>query len=209
MRERIVKLELATRVLHLTLALYRVTNLLPRSEPLQKAMQEKAGEVFSAVISARHGIDAEKEAAKAWIATEILLGYLAMARTLGCANPINFLALEREYGALRAALPADDTVSEKKSAARSEEKKENENKPARVLRQQYPIEDRRGGRDTNDRQRAILGHLAQSGQAKVSDFYEVFGDISSKTIQRDLQDLVVKNLIRKEGDKRWTIYMIV
>jgi len=45
-------------------------------------------------------------------------------------------------------------------------------------------------------------------QAKISDFHSFFGDISSKTIQRDLQDLVSKSVLKKEGEKRWTVYSI-
>ena len=58
----------------------------------------------------------------------------------------------------------------------------------------------------NERQEAILEHLKQAQQAKVSDFYSFFNNISSKTIQRDLQDLVTKNLLKREGEKRWTVY---
>lgn len=60
--------------------------------------------------------------------------------------------------------------------------------------------------DLNQRQKRIIEHLKGVEQAKVSDFYSVFSDISSKTIQRDLQDLVARNMLKKEGEKRWTIY---
>lgn len=60
----------------------------------------------------------------------------------------------------------------------------------------------------NERQEAILEHLKQAQQAKVSDFYSFFSNISSKTIQRDLQSLVAKNLLKKEGEKRWTVYTL-
>ena len=60
----------------------------------------------------------------------------------------------------------------------------------------------------NERQGVILEHLKQAGQAKISDFYSFFNDMSSKTIQRDLQNLVVKNLLKKEGEKRWTVYTL-
>lgn len=61
----------------------------------------------------------------------------------------------------------------------------------------------------NERQEAILEHLKQAERAKVSDFYSFFSNISSKTIQRDLQDLVAKNLLKREGEKRWTVYYLM
>ena len=66
---------------------------------------------------------------------------------------------------------------------------------------------RNAGTEMSDRQRAILDRVREIGKVKVSDFYEAFRGISAKTVQRDLQELVARNLLRKEGEKRWTIYM--
>lgn len=62
--------------------------------------------------------------------------------------------------------------------------------------------------DLNSRQKTILEHLKDTKQAKISHFYSIFNDISSKTIQRDLQDLVGRNMLKKEGEKRWTVYSL-
>ncbi len=59
-----------------------------------------------------------------------------------------------------------------------------------------------------ERQKMMLEHLTKNGPVKVSDFFSRFSDISSKTIQRDLQDLVAKNILKKEGEKRWTVYTL-
>lgn len=63
-------------------------------------------------------------------------------------------------------------------------------------------------RDITDRQKRILEYIQQTSQAKISDFYAFFNDISPKTIQRDLQDLVSKDILKKEGEKRWTTYSL-
>ncbi|MBI2121769.1 MAG: hypothetical protein HYT98_01470 [Candidatus Sungbacteria bacterium] len=60
----------------------------------------------------------------------------------------------------------------------------------------------------SNRQKQILEHLKLSSQAKISDFYTAFSNISSKTIQRDLQDLVGRNILKKDGEKRWTVYSL-
>src|SRR3989338_1149035 len=245
MREHIIPRELTARALTLTLALYRVTDLLPQEEPLRRGIREKGGEIFAAVISTRHSADPKGDADHAWVATEILLGYLAMARTLGCANPLNFLVLEREYRSLRDDIAVEETSlkdsvresskgqTEKKSQP---ERKKNESvSPIKSNPSSIPLSRTSAGVDSNgvkappswtgvsesmpprpaktgsanDRQKAIIGHLSDKGQAKISDFYETFDGVSSKTIQRDLQDLVARNVIRKEGDKRWTIYTLV
>ena len=61
----------------------------------------------------------------------------------------------------------------------------------------------------NERQKVILGQVAEKQLVKVSDFYELFRGMSTKTIQRDLQDLVLKRLLKKDGEKRWTVYSMV
>ena len=61
----------------------------------------------------------------------------------------------------------------------------------------------------NERQKVILGQVAEKQLVKVSDFYELFRGMSTKTIQRDLQDLVLKRLLKKDGEKRWTVYSLV
>lgn len=230
MRERNISRELTARALNLTLALYRVTDLLPHEEPLRRGIREKGGEIFAAMISARHSADPKSEksdADHAWVATEILLGYLAMARTLGCANPLNFLVLEREYRSLRDAIAqeevslTDNVPNESKGHIPANPKpkpdvtKEQEkSKPMKVPSAwtgtpESPAEKAANTGSANERQKAIIGHLSDKGQAKISDFYETFDGVSSKTIQRDLQDLVARNMIRKEGDKRWTTYTLV
>ncbi|MBI3420754.1 MAG: DeoR family transcriptional regulator [Candidatus Sungbacteria bacterium] len=60
----------------------------------------------------------------------------------------------------------------------------------------------------NNRQEKILAYVRQSSPVKISDFYSFFSDTSSKTIQRDLRDLVEKNVLIKDGDRRWTVYSL-
>jgi len=63
--------------------------------------------------------------------------------------------------------------------------------------------------ELNERQKVIMDRLARSGHGKISDFYTSLKGVSSKTIQRDLQNLVDKEMLKKEGEKRWTVYSVV
>lgn len=206
--------ELSMGMLRLTHALYRVTDLLARDEPLCRGIREKAGEVFSAAVAYAYGRGEKEATDSVRIAIEILLGYLAMARSLGRVNPVNFLVLEREYRRVAQilAVSAPAIIIEGETAIKKSER-ENEKKPREISKERnigasYPVsEKRQPDIGMNDRQKVILDCLAKSMQMKISDFYKTFNGISSKTIQRDLQDLAAKSLIRKAGDKRWTIYM--
>lgn len=67
----------------------------------------------------------------------------------------------------------------------------------------------RANGELNKRQRVIMDRLAISGRGKISDFYTSLKGVSSKTIQRDLQNLVDKEVLKKEGEKRWTMYSVI
>jgi len=224
MRERRDGGELSASVLRLTHALYRVTDLMPRDEPLRRGIREKAGEIFSLGVATAHGrANREEKADEAWIGIEILLGYLAMARVLGCANPINFLVLEREYRLLAETLGAmsgEDTMkqgggeeaygrrhdSEPSPLDDNKGIQKNDTAVGAGARHPPAVESKMNG--VNERQRKIMERLAAAGQVKISDFYDTFDAISSKTIQRDLQDLTTRNIIKKQGEKRWTMYTL-
>ena len=71
-----------------------------------------------------------------------------------------------------------------------------------------PFYERKEG-GINERQKVIIDRLKQTGFAKISDFFDSFDGVSSKTIQRDLQNLVDKQMLKKEGEKRWTVYSLM
>lgn len=75
-------------------------------------------------------------------------------------------------------------------------------------REKVTITPRPTPQEISERQKKIIAYIQEMNRAKVSDFFSVFQDLSSKTIQRDLQDLVVRNMLRKEGEKRWTTYFL-
>lgn len=236
MRERLEARELSASVLRLTHALYRVTDLMPRDEPLKRGIREKAGEIFAAGVATAHGrANHEEKADEAWIGIEILLGYLTMARLLGCMNPLNFLVLEREYRLLAqmlATMSAEDMIKQgageraygrpqeldsrsedNNRGTQAEQKMNGEVNPVRSQSRHdvgtaVPPMAERTSNGVNDRQRKIMERLAGAGRVKISDFYDTFNAISSKTIQRDLQDLTTRNIIKKAGEKRWTTYML-
>ncbi len=67
-----------------------------------------------------------------------------------------------------------------------------------------------GPKGVSDRQKTIIDHVKKGDKkAKLGDIHALFADVSSKTIQRDLLDLVSRNILRKEGEKRWTTYFFV
>jgi hypothetical protein len=64
-------------------------------------------------------------------------------------------------------------------------------------------------KDKSDRRESIMAVLRSKGPSFIKDISTVVRDISEKTIQRELQALVLSGRVRKEGDKRWTKYIAV
>lgn len=59
------------------------------------------------------------------------------------------------------------------------------------------------------RQENILSILKQKKDASIKDICTLFKDCSSKTIQRDLAELIDQKKVMKRGDRRWSIYNLV
>lgn len=58
----------------------------------------------------------------------------------------------------------------------------------------------------NERQILLLGHLRTRPSARLSDFVGIGPTASMKTVQRDLQDLVTRGLVRATGEKKGRKY---
>ncbi len=221
MYESRISKELSRKVFELTLALYRVTDFFPQGEALRKQLREKANEVFGGVSEYGYTIDTEREAMGILAKIESTRGYLEIARSHRFIRSINITVLIREYEILANFFTRelDGTKHERQGNERKEEKEHmrEEYKRPRTRAQKPGIpkiglmgdEIKTSGNTLlNDRQKKILSHLKENKEAKISDFYSLFSEISSKTIQRDLQDLVAKSILKKEGEKRWTTYYL-
>ncbi len=60
----------------------------------------------------------------------------------------------------------------------------------------------------NERQEKALQFLTERGRITNRDLQELYPDVSSETVRRDLADLVDRNLLLKIGDKKATYYII-
>jgi DNA-binding transcriptional ArsR family regulator len=56
------------------------------------------------------------------------------------------------------------------------------------------------------RSRAILEYIKKHKGCSIKDLSTVVTDCSEKTIQRELTLLIEQGLVRKEGDRRWSVY---
>ncbi|MBY0110987.1 hypothetical protein K2Y00_03240 [Patescibacteria group bacterium] len=60
-----------------------------------------------------------------------------------------------------------------------------------------------------NRREAIISVLRSKGPSFIKDISTVVRDVSEKTIQRELQGLVLEGKVSKTGDRRWTTYRLI
>ena len=60
--------------------------------------------------------------------------------------------------------------------------------------------------DKSKRQEMIIGYLQKDTLMNIQDIYDSIEGVSSKTIQRDLNELIKDNKVIREGNKRWATY---
>ncbi len=63
--------------------------------------------------------------------------------------------------------------------------------------------------DKNQRQQQILAHLKGKGWLSIKDIADTLPNFSSKTVQRELLELVDKGLLKKRGERRWSRYSLI
>ncbi len=215
MREEGILHELREHAMRVTRALYRVSARFPEHEPLRGHCREYA-DVILARISAWDG---EKPADGIAGRIDALRNCLMVAEDMQWVPAINIEVLNREYTLLRDHVEQALLWEPKHQAGKSmlEDLDAPISSAPEVLR---PRQERRTEpartrpapnvyHEPNPRQKKILQHIASSREAKISDLFPVLSGVSSKTIQRDLSELVNKNFLKKQGEKRWTMYSLV
>jgi DNA-binding transcriptional ArsR family regulator len=60
----------------------------------------------------------------------------------------------------------------------------------------------------NSRREAILSIMRRRGEVNIKDISSVVINCSEKTIQRELLELVESGIVKKKGERRWSIYSL-
>lgn len=61
----------------------------------------------------------------------------------------------------------------------------------------------------NNRRDAIVSVIRTKGQVYIKDISTVIRDVSEKTIQRELTNLIKEGVVAKKGERRWSAYSLV
>ncbi len=218
------------KVLDLTIALYRVTDLFPKDEVLRRQIREKANDILSYFFECEYAPDIGEDSRTKTISRLVhsLRGYFQLATALGLVDPRNLLVLEREYSRITQFLPLYNKDIPLSQDDREESSLVFSNASVDSQKDQDFFRSRRRARPSgsslrknkstpgasadqktlNQRQKKMTEHLQSVPTAPIGDFTRMFPHVSMKTVQRDIQALVQKNIFQRKGKKRWAVYSL-
>lgn len=167
-------------LIKLTLAVYKVTDIFPKEEPLKFLIREKANQILVDSIS-------KEKIEKIRRNIEIINSYFEVAEKQDWVDELNFLVLKREYARIKEGLKS------KKGSANP------------IISQKNP-KSASPQSDLSERCRKILEILKQKERAQVWEFKKIFPEVTKRTLRRDFEFLLRQGLIERAGENNNIYY---
>lgn len=209
----------------ITAALYLVSGLLKDDEPMKWELRDRGMDLLSSSFTASSSMPGDKNAViqSLFAAALETTSLLNVARISNLISEMNHSLLVREIDNIVRML-RDRLAQNAQNAGYI--LSESFFKTPNLFTAGFKPDARSGTRDSapqnkgaarisadttakkTDRQDRILTILKDQSNLTVKDFAKVITDVSEKTIQRELLDLVQKGVIKKEGERRWSRYSL-
>jgi predicted HTH transcriptional regulator len=178
----------------LTSALYRVTDLLSDKEPLKWTLRDKAIELYNNFLSDKK------------VNMSDIINILDLFSSEYFIANLNYDILKKEYKNLMSFME-ENRKDIKPSLIEPMG-------PIEPVKPTGPIRPIRlighiGPNPNNSRKDKILELLKDNNSKTIGEIKPFFDDISEKSVQRDLIDLVKTGKLATEGEKRWRKYKIL
>lgn len=180
----------------LTSALYLITNFLSDTEPLKIELRDKALSLLAAVH------EREPVGSLGYIGHLIALLDIAMIGPM--ISVMNFSLVKNEYNALQQLILAEQAQATAIPFF-------GETKPPEtpILPKTTPLGESSVASSEIDRRQVIIDFIKGQGWSSIRDIAGVVPNLSNKTVQRQLQNLVRDGVLKKVGDRRWSRYQLV
>ncbi len=193
--------DILLRALNLALAIYRLTERLPKGEIMISQLRKLGNEVVGDLMMDKF-FNAQKK-------IELLSVYFKISRAQKWVREVNWLILEREYRRLSQEIMILSQIGEVEREVKAGKKVEPPVMSHNVaIEQKLP---RFASRHSalSPRQKKILEELKKKESIKMSDLTPLFKNTASeRTIRNDLQILLKKGLIDKTGTHKTTVYFL-
>ena len=191
-------------LIRLTFAVHRVAQTLSKDSHLRSKITRAADRLLVSIIllkeqsknpaaHAQHWQGAKRQdlAVRALTDLEVVSGLLQDAKRLQFLNEKNFAILEREYDTVRKLLELERLWTPEPI----DEKPQQGEPPASL-------------RALNSRQENMLEILRHKEKIQVWEIKKLLPDVTKRTLRRDLDDLLKRNLVLREGEWNDVFYRI-
>jgi hypothetical protein len=209
-------------IIKLTNALYKVTDLFPKEEPLRFAIRKEGLDVlfFSNIIKGKSITSTSKEKGdyldKVLAKIELIKTYFGIAREQEWVSEKNFIVLESEYDSLKDSLSLEVLrVKEVKKPAVLEMKKEEVSVVAGIkeeVKEEKKVEREKreiehiNYEELSSVQLKVLEILQSKGSLKANQISDFFPEMNPRTIRRELKGLKESKIITSNGGGKTTVY---
>ncbi len=211
------------RTERLTSALYLISSFIPDHDPLRTDLRKTGLLLLSDIATGalRH----RPEEVLSRIAS--LVALLEVAEASRYLSPMNGKILREKYGELTNALvslspDAADLLSRMVEGPLDLSSSPSQGQTPLLSRsiggsqkgrRQSPHSLRKGRSsskeiDSANRRDLIIGAVKDKGKASIKDISQIVSDCSEKTLQREVLSLVSQGVLKKEGEKRWSVYTL-
>lgn len=183
----------------LVLALYRVTDTIPESEPSRWKMREEALNTVSRAEAFFHA-PSDMQISNLWSSLNTLQAYFEIAKESEWIDERNFIVLDREFERF------GQSIDQSRQGFVGMDKKshtvQTPKRPAKKKVTALTVK-------LSGRQEKIVDHLKQNGKVHVGDLSPLFPTLSKRTIRRDLDSLVKEHFVTRFGKTNGTLYSLV
>ena len=193
-------------IINLTDAVYRVTEVFPKNDPLFWQIREISNNILADFLLFQQSDLAKKEL-KGKI--KLILAYLELAKSRKLAHLKNFLVLERDYQKISDNLVFEDKKPTKQNRnlekidkieiqnSQNRQKsndfiKNSDNKEKKSFFE--PLKDGFSSSPWS-RQEKVVAIIKDKGEVSLEELQNVFSQVSPRTLRRDLKSLTEKSVI--------------
>ena len=187
----------------LAFATHRVVDALPQEEQIVQEIREAANTILADLIllTDKEAVRVEKKRDLLFgleRQIDILLVYLGRAKKEGWVNPENFSVLEEEYGKIRDLLEIFEDVPRPQTVKEPFDKLRVKEPPKLEKSEENPETEDRAS--LTQRQKRIVEFLRVKENAQVWELQKVLPEVTKRTLRRDLDELLQKNLVERKGE---------
>lgn len=205
------------RVCSLALALYRVTNKMPETEPMRVKLRK---EILTLISTVEKVFGGNVKKYSVFLSTsQTLMHYCDIARQQNWLDERNFVVLKDEFESVQKLVENSLEIPKVELSPTFESENENdgneetfENIFSKIEKEQETPEAVSSivkVEDLTGRQKVLLDFITQKKVAKIGDLENIAPDVTDRTLRRDMEALAKMGYIRKFGRTNRTYYKLV